>query len=150
VLGRAHRHWRGLTDHRRYWSAYDWSELGEEWNASPEWKRALIEDVLAWWIIEGVAVLEIGPGAGRWSEVLSERASTLVLADVSERPLELCRERFAWRSYTMPPAAIAVSFPLAPAGAHRCRADCSRRLQRSAPYGSSASSTHGDPIGSMT
>jgi ubiquinone/menaquinone biosynthesis C-methylase UbiE len=39
--------------------------------------------------------LEIGPGAGRWSEVLASRASRLVLADVSERPLELCRERFA-------------------------------------------------------
>jgi hypothetical protein len=45
--------------------AYDWSERGEEWNASPEWKRALIDDVLAKWIPEGVAVLEIGPGAGR-------------------------------------------------------------------------------------
>jgi SAM-dependent methyltransferase len=95
VLGPAHRHWQGPTDHRRYWSAYDWSDRGDEWNASPEWKHALIEDVLASWITEGVAVLEIGPGAGRWSEVLSERASTLVLADVSERPLELCRERFA-------------------------------------------------------
>jgi SAM-dependent methyltransferase len=95
VLGPAHRRWRGPTDHRRYWSAYDWSDLGEEWNASPEWKRALIEDVLARWITEGVAVLEIGPGGGRWSEALSQRASTLVLADVSERPLELCRERFA-------------------------------------------------------
>jgi ubiquinone/menaquinone biosynthesis C-methylase UbiE len=39
-------------------------------------------------------VLEIGPGGGRWSEVLAARASRLVLADVSERPLELCRERF--------------------------------------------------------
>lgn len=39
------------------------------------------------------SVLEIGPGAGRWSEVLVSRASRLVLADVSERPLELCRER---------------------------------------------------------
>jgi SAM-dependent methyltransferase len=95
VLGPAHRHWRSPTDHRRYWSAYDWRGLGDEWNASPEWKQALIDDVLARWIGEGVAVLEIGPGAGRWSEVLVERASTLVLADVSERPLELCRERFA-------------------------------------------------------
>jgi SAM-dependent methyltransferase len=96
VLGPAHRHWRPPTaDHPRYWSAYDWSERGDEWNVSLEWKRALIEDVLGRWITEGVAVLEIGPGAGRWLEALSERASTLVLADVSERPLELCRKRFA-------------------------------------------------------
>jgi SAM-dependent methyltransferase len=95
VLGPAHRQWRPPTDsHRRYWSAYDWSGLGEEWTASPEWKHGLIEDVLAKWIPDGGVVLEIGPGAGRWSEVLVSRASRLVLADVSERPLELCRERF--------------------------------------------------------
>ena len=95
VLGPAHRQWLPPTDdHRRYWSAYDWGGLGEEWTASPEWKRALIDEVLAKWIPENVAVLEIGPGAGRWSEALYERASCLVLVDVSERPLELCRERF--------------------------------------------------------
>jgi ubiquinone/menaquinone biosynthesis C-methylase UbiE len=53
----------------------------------------LIEDVLAKWIPAGGVVLEIGPGAGRWSEVLVSRASLLVLVDVSERPLELCGER---------------------------------------------------------
>jgi SAM-dependent methyltransferase len=58
------------------------------------WKHGLIEDVLAKWILDGGVVLEIGPGAGRWSKVLASRASRLVLADVSERPLELCRERF--------------------------------------------------------
>jgi ubiquinone/menaquinone biosynthesis C-methylase UbiE len=95
VLGPAHRGWKAPTDHRRYWSAYDWRDRGEEWNASFDWKRGLIEDVLAKWVPEGAAVLEIGPGAGRWSEALRERASRLVLVDVSERPLELCRERFA-------------------------------------------------------
>jgi len=95
VLGPAHRRWRGPTDHSRYWSEYDWSELGEEWNASPEWKQGLIDDVLAAWIPADAAVLEIGPGAGRWTEHLARRASHLVLADVSEGPLQLCRERFA-------------------------------------------------------
>jgi ubiquinone/menaquinone biosynthesis C-methylase UbiE len=95
VLGPAHRRWRPPIDsHRRYWSTYDWSELSEEWTASPEWKRGLIKDVLGRWILDGGVVLEIGPGAGRWSEVLASRASRLVLADVSEPTLELCRERF--------------------------------------------------------
>jgi ubiquinone/menaquinone biosynthesis C-methylase UbiE len=76
------------------WSDYDWGRRGEEWNASPEWKQALIEDVLACWIPAGAVALEIEPGAGRWSQALAARASRLVLADVSERPLELCRERF--------------------------------------------------------
>lgn len=94
VLGPAHRGWKAPADYRRYWSAYDWSDRGEEWNASPDWKRGLIQEVLVRWVPLGAAALEIGPGAGRWSEALSQRASRLVLVDVSERPLELCRERF--------------------------------------------------------
>jgi ubiquinone/menaquinone biosynthesis C-methylase UbiE len=43
----------------------------------------------------GAAVLEIGPGAGRWSEVLAPRAGRLVLVDISEEPLRRCRERLA-------------------------------------------------------
>jgi ubiquinone/menaquinone biosynthesis C-methylase UbiE len=97
VLGPAHLRWRGNSplDNRRQWTDYDWSGRGEEWNASSEWKQALIENVLARWIPVGAAVLEIGPGAGRWSQVLAASASRLVLVDVSERPLELCRERFS-------------------------------------------------------
>jgi SAM-dependent methyltransferase len=97
LLGPAHLRWRGNSpdDQRKQWSGYDWSGRGEEWNASPEWKQALIEHVLARWIPADGAVLEIGPGAGRWSEVLATRASRLTLVDVSERPLQLCRERFS-------------------------------------------------------
>jgi SAM-dependent methyltransferase len=96
VLGRAQRSWRGNspTDNRLRWGEWDWSAGGEEWTASPEWKQGLIDDVLARWIPEGGVVLEIGPGAGRWSEPLRERAARMVLVDVSERPLELCRRRF--------------------------------------------------------
>jgi SAM-dependent methyltransferase len=94
VLGPAHTRWRDVADHSRYWSAYDWGQQGEEWTASPEWKQALIDDVLSRWIPSGVVTVEIGPGAGRWTEVLVARASRLVLVDVSERPLELCRQRF--------------------------------------------------------
>jgi hypothetical protein len=73
VFGPAHRGWHGNSpeDHRRRWSDYDWSGYGEEWNASLDWKRALIGDVLERWIPAGVVVLEIGPGAGRWSQALA-------------------------------------------------------------------------------
>ncbi|HEV3093393.1 MAG TPA: class I SAM-dependent methyltransferase [Solirubrobacteraceae bacterium] len=96
VLGPAHRHWRGNSarENRQRWDGWDWSNGGEEWSASPEWRDALIDDVLARWIPHDRAVLEIGPGAGRWSQALMERASSLILVDVSERPLELCRSRF--------------------------------------------------------
>ena len=95
TLGRAHRSWRGNSagSNREWWDRYDWSGGGEEWTASAEWKRALIDDVLLPLIPAGAAVLEIGPGAGRWSEVLAPRASRLVIVDVSEEPLRLCRER---------------------------------------------------------
>ena len=96
ALGPAHRRWRGnsASENRLRWDGWDWSRGGEEWNAAPEWKRALIDDVLVRWVPPGGAVLEIGPGAGRWSEALLQRASRLILVDVSERPLQLCRERF--------------------------------------------------------
>jgi SAM-dependent methyltransferase len=96
VLGPAHLRWRDNSpvDNRRQWSDYDWSRRGEEWNASPEWKQTLIDDVLMRWIPADGVALEIGPGAGRWSQALAAHASRLVLVDVSERPLDLCRERF--------------------------------------------------------
>lgn len=94
VLGAAHARWRDVADHPRYWSTYDWGRQGEEWNASPEWKQALIDDVLLRWIPSDTVTLEIGPGAGRWTDVLATRASRLLLVDVSEQPLELCRQRF--------------------------------------------------------
>jgi SAM-dependent methyltransferase len=96
VLGPAHRRWRGNSarENRRRWDNWDWSNGGEEWSASPEWRGALIDDVLTRWIPSKRVVLEIGPGAGRWSQTLAERSSRLILVDVSERPLKLCRSRF--------------------------------------------------------
>jgi SAM-dependent methyltransferase len=96
VLGPAHRGWRNnsAAENRERWTGWDWRGGGEEWNASPEWKQALIDHVLIPWIPEGQVVLEIGPGAGRWSAVLQPRATRLILVDVAERGLELCRERF--------------------------------------------------------
>jgi SAM-dependent methyltransferase len=94
-LGPAHRTWRGNSagDNEQRWTGWDWSARGEEWTASPDWKQALIDDVLLPTIPPGGTVLEIGPGGGRWSAVLAPRAERLVLVDVTPRVLELCRER---------------------------------------------------------
>ena len=96
-LGPAHRRWRGnsAAENRERWSGWDWSSGGEEWNASEEWKQALIDEVLLAWVPEDAVVLEIGPGGARWASILQPRSRRLILADVSERPLALCRERFA-------------------------------------------------------
>jgi len=95
VLGPAHRAWRGnsVAENEQRWEGWDWSSLGEEWTASPEWKQGLIDEVLLRVIPEGGTVLEIGPGGGRWSVVLAPRAKRLVLVDVAQRVLDLSRER---------------------------------------------------------
>jgi len=48
------------------------------------------------YLAEGMDVLEIGPGAGRWTvELLKRGAGTLVGVDLSEKCVEMCRKRFA-------------------------------------------------------
>jgi ubiquinone/menaquinone biosynthesis C-methylase UbiE len=82
-----------VAENEQRWERWDWSSLGEEWTTSPEWKQALIDEVLLQVIPEGGTVLEIGPGGGRWSVVLAPRAERLVLVDVAQRVLDLSRER---------------------------------------------------------
>ena len=95
VLGPAHRGWSGnsAVENRDRWERWDWTSLGEEWSASPEWKQGLVDEVLLPNIPPGGTVLEIGPGGGRWSEVLAARADRLVLVDVAPRVLKVVRER---------------------------------------------------------
>ena len=99
ILGPAHRGYTGHSsrENRAIWETWDWSRRGEEWDdtTQPEaWRASLIEHVLLPNLAGRRAVLEIGPGGGRWSEVLQREADRLVLVDVSERVLDLCRERF--------------------------------------------------------
>lgn len=77
---------------RIIWDRADWSYGGED--ADPQRKRSLIQEVIHQWFEPGRVILEIGPGAGRWSEALLPLASRLILVDVSERCLEMCRRRF--------------------------------------------------------
>lgn len=95
VLGPAHRHWRdnSTVENRRRWNEWDWSAQGEEWNESPAWKEALVSDVMLPVIPEDSTVLEIGPGAGRWSVILAPRARRLIVVDVAQRPLDLVADR---------------------------------------------------------
>lgn len=96
-LGPAHRRWQpnSVASNRDWWERYDWSGGGEEWTDSPQWRQALVEDVLRALIPAGARVLEIGPGGGRWSVELAARARHLVLLDLSEAALASCRERLA-------------------------------------------------------
>jgi len=91
------------AENREVWSRWDWSQLGAEWTddaaafrgLAPEaWKRDIVERFLVANARKGGVTLEIGPGAGRWTAHLLEVSGALHLADVSERCLALCRERF--------------------------------------------------------
>ena len=95
VLGPAHRGWtdNSSEENRRRWNRWDWSQMGEEWTLSEPWKQALVDDVLLPTIPPGGTVVEIGPGAGRWSVLLAKRHERLVLVDVAQRPLDLVAER---------------------------------------------------------
>jgi len=73
---------------------YDWSAGGEEWTESAAWKDGLIQEILAPGVPKESVVVEIGPGAGRWSAVLRDRVARLILVEPSEAMLAVTRARF--------------------------------------------------------
>jgi SAM-dependent methyltransferase len=92
-----------VAENREVWNDWDWSQLGEEWTEDaadfrgldPQaWKQEIIERFLLAHACKGGPTLEIGPGAGRWTESLLEVSGSLHLADISARCLEVCQQRF--------------------------------------------------------
>lgn len=92
-----------IQENRVIWDNYDWSRAGEEWTEhvrmyrriDPEkWKSILVKEMILKYIKTGSSILEIGPGAGRWTEILSGLAGRLVLADISKTCIDICKERF--------------------------------------------------------
>jgi ubiquinone/menaquinone biosynthesis C-methylase UbiE len=51
--------------------------------------------VLQRYVPQGAEILEIGPGGGRWTAALLERASAYVGIDISASCVDVCREKFA-------------------------------------------------------
>jgi SAM-dependent methyltransferase len=84
------------AENRAAWNTHDWTQGGEEWTRDIEWKAGLIRECLEPNIPPGSTVVEIGPGAGRWTAVLQRRAAKMHVIDVSERALSLCQDRFAF------------------------------------------------------
>lgn len=80
------------------WESWDWTATGEEWTPSPEWKQSVIDRILRVHMPAGGALVEIGPGGGRWTEDLSRIASRLTAVDISEECLRVCRDRFQDRT----------------------------------------------------
>jgi SAM-dependent methyltransferase len=79
---------------KEIWEAWNWSGSGEEWTLSEEWKLSLRRCVLDRYMARGSSILEIGPGAGRWSEYLLELAHDYVGIDISSTCVAHCQSRF--------------------------------------------------------
>ena len=82
------------TLNKAIWEAWDWSASGDEWTTSPETKQSFIRNVLQREIPLEQDILEIGPGAGRWTESLLERARRYIGVDISSTCVDHCRGRF--------------------------------------------------------
>jgi SAM-dependent methyltransferase len=87
-----------LDENLHTWTTHNWAESGEEWS------RTWGGSANLWWgclfprlasHLPAATIVEIAPGAGRFSQYLSAWAERLILIDVTPRCIELCRERFA-------------------------------------------------------
>jgi SAM-dependent methyltransferase len=91
-----------VANNRTIWDGWDWTDQGEQWTRhvtelkglDPDQWKATITNLIRREIPHGSVVLEVGPGAGRWTEILRDQASRLVLVDISQTCLDLCRNRF--------------------------------------------------------
>src|SRR5207245_1847060 len=84
----------GAAANRSIWDGYDWRRGGEEWTPSAEWKRSLTALIRERAPRQGT-ILEIGPGAGRWTEALQKLAGALTGVDVSRTSIQPRRRPLA-------------------------------------------------------
>ncbi|MEP9386211.1 class I SAM-dependent methyltransferase [Mesorhizobium sp. KR9-304] len=80
---------------KHIWDNWDWSAQGDEWTPSAEWKQSVVSKFLDPYFANADFILEVGPGAGRWTEYLIPRAENFLGVDISETCIEECRKRFA-------------------------------------------------------
>ncbi|MEO8275479.1 MAG: class I SAM-dependent methyltransferase [Thermoanaerobaculia bacterium] len=90
-----------LDENLQTWTAHNWAESGEEW--SKTWGGS----ANLWWgclflrlagHLPAATIVEIAPGAGRFSQYLCAWTDRLILVDVTPRCIELCQQRFAGRA----------------------------------------------------
>lgn len=95
VLGPAHRSYaeHSVSENRDAWGNYGWREDAEDWTWSDAWKQAMLDELVRPTMAGGGVILEIGPGGGRWSKHLAEWADELILVDITDQTLAICRER---------------------------------------------------------
>ena len=80
---------------------YDWTRQGEEWSdawggSAALWYGAILPRIAAF--LPARAILEIGPGFGRWTHFLLAQCQTYRGVDLAEKCAAACRQRFAGRA----------------------------------------------------
>ena len=84
-----------LIANKAIWDSWDWGAAGgDEWTLSDAWKASLIRMVMRQRLPRGEHVLEIGPGAGRWTEVLIQISRLYTGIDISKSCVDICNKRF--------------------------------------------------------
>lgn len=87
------------------WDARDpWTAAGDGWDGQAracgvpytDWKAGIMDRYVPLFPGRGT-ILEVGPGHGRWSELLIGHAGLLVLCDIAPNCLDACRQRLAGR-----------------------------------------------------
>jgi SAM-dependent methyltransferase len=83
-----------LSANKLIWENWNWRDGGDEWTLSPEWKTSVVKTFIDPYYVNCGTLLEIGPGAGRWTEYLIAKAGKLIGVDISETCVAECRNRF--------------------------------------------------------
>lgn len=79
---------------RAIWESWNWDGGGDEWTPNEEWKASLMTHILTPAVPAGAVVVEIGPGAGRWTGELLKHCSSYQGLDISATCVEVCQEKF--------------------------------------------------------
>lgn len=79
---------------KHIWENWNWSAGGDEWTPNDEWKASIVRTFMDPLFTGKSVILEIGPGAGRWTQYLLKKSCRLIAVDISETSVHECKRRF--------------------------------------------------------
>ena len=87
-----------ISENLEMWTAYHWREHGDEWShpwggASSQWRASILPRIRPF--LPARVLVEIGPGHGRWTQLLRRHCECLIGVDLSPGCVAACRYRFA-------------------------------------------------------
>jgi SAM-dependent methyltransferase len=78
---------------RFHWGKHRGDTWSDEWGGpEAQWKWCVYPRIRRYLPVE--TILEIGPGMGRWTRFLRNCCENIIVVDISQRCLDVCRERF--------------------------------------------------------